>query len=117
MTATTYKVRSSHPEDDAQGRVFAPGELVPDLDVDDEYNQEKIEAGVFFLVGDDGDEPPSTEGSEEPDATDAAVRLAKEHDIDLSELKGSGKDDRIIDEDVQTAIEAKEKADADKGGS
>jgi pyruvate/2-oxoglutarate dehydrogenase complex dihydrolipoamide acyltransferase (E2) component len=110
MTATTFhKVRSSHPEDDAEGRVFAPGELVPNLDVGDPYNQEKIDSGVFFEI--DGEpiqeDPAPGEGSagDEVNASDAAKRLAEEHEIDLSTIEGTGKDGRIIDTDVESVVE------------
>ena len=36
----------------------------------------------------------------EIDATKAAIRLAEEHDIDLQQVKGSGKDGRIVKQDV-----------------
>lgn len=39
------------------------------------------------------------------DATDAAIKLASEHDIDLKEVAGSGKDGRITKGDVEGLIE------------
>lgn len=114
MATTFHKVRSSHPEDDADGRVFAPGELVPDLDLDSPYNQEKIADGIFYSVDEDAEgAPPPTAGSGGPDVTSAAKRLASENNIDLSEIEGTGKDGRIIDEDVQKAIEQQAEEDAD----
>lgn len=38
------------------------------------------------------------------DATDGAVKLAAEHGIDLSTIKGSGKDGRITQPDVEAEI-------------
>lgn len=109
MTATTFhRVRSDHPEDDALGRVFGPGELVPDLDVNDEFNQRKIDEGIFYSVDPDDvdpDEIPASPGAA-PNATDAAVRMAEENQIDLNALEGSGKGGRIIDVDVENAITA-----------
>lgn len=115
MTATTgHLVRSSHPEDDAAGRVFAPGDVVPDLDVGDPYNQEKIEAGIFYEVdGEDSDAAPDG-GSEGPNATDAAVRLAEDKQIDLSTIIGSGEGSRITKDDVQNAIDAQGDGSADE---
>lgn len=106
MATTFHKVRSSHPEDDADGRTFAPGDLVPNLDLTAAYNQEKIADGVFYQVDGEEDEAPPKVGSAEPDATSAAKRLAAEHDIDLSTIIGSGQDDRIEKSDVQAAIDA-----------
>jgi pyruvate/2-oxoglutarate dehydrogenase complex dihydrolipoamide acyltransferase (E2) component len=117
MTATFHILRSSHPEDDALGRVFGPGELIPDLDVDAAFNQEKIASGVFFEVDapdgvpdPDGGEQPPDAGSGAPNATDAAIRLAEESKIDLSTIIGSGKDNRIEKPDVQAAIDARDEA-------
>jgi pyruvate/2-oxoglutarate dehydrogenase complex dihydrolipoamide acyltransferase (E2) component len=42
----------------------------------------------------------------EPDATDAARKLAEEHGLDLAALKGSGANGRITVPDVQAAVEA-----------
>lgn len=38
------------------------------------------------------------------DATDAAVKLAKEHDLDLGQVTGTGTGDRITKADVEAAI-------------
>jgi 2-oxoisovalerate dehydrogenase E2 component (dihydrolipoyl transacylase) len=116
MTATTFhRVRSDHPEDDALGRVFGPGELVPNLDLTSEehkdFNQRKVDEGIFYPVDESDvspDEVPAlpSEGSSGPDATEAATRMAEENNIDLTQLTGTGKDGRIIDADVEAAIEA-----------
>jgi pyruvate/2-oxoglutarate dehydrogenase complex dihydrolipoamide acyltransferase (E2) component len=37
-------------------------------------------------------------------ATDAAVELAQEHDIDLAEIEGSGTDGRVLKSDVEAVI-------------
>jgi pyruvate/2-oxoglutarate dehydrogenase complex dihydrolipoamide acyltransferase (E2) component len=108
MTATTYhKVRSSHPEDDAQGRVFGPGELVPNLDIDDPFNQRKIDEGIFYEV-DEVDAVAAIEEASGPDITDAAAKMAAENDVDLDVVEGTGKDGRIIDVDVQKVIDERE---------
>lgn len=49
--------------------------------------------------------PPAT-----PNATDAAAELAKESGIELSTIKGTGKDGIITKPDVELAIEAQGKA-------
>jgi pyruvate/2-oxoglutarate dehydrogenase complex dihydrolipoamide acyltransferase (E2) component len=113
MTATTFhRVRSSHPEDDALGRTFGPGELVPNLDLEDPFNQRKLDEGIFYPV-DDEDAERIVQERTGPDVTDAAARLAAEHSIDLSEVAGTGKDGRIIDADVQAVIDAIEAEDDD----
>jgi pyruvate dehydrogenase E2 component (dihydrolipoamide acetyltransferase) len=47
------------------------------------------------------------EGEERVPASPAAKRLAREHGVDLSNVKGSGPEGRIIEEDVQRLIEEK----------
>lgn len=47
-------------------------------------------------------EPPM---SYNPDVTLGAQKLANEHGIDLAEVKGTGKDGRIIKADIQALIE------------
>jgi pyruvate/2-oxoglutarate dehydrogenase complex dihydrolipoamide acyltransferase (E2) component len=39
------------------------------------------------------------------DATEGAVELAKEHGLDLGAIEGSGKAGRILQKDVEQAIE------------
>lgn len=109
MTATTFhRVRSSHPEDDALGRSFGPGELVPNLDTEDEFNQRKIEEGIFYSV--DKDEAVDVVDAQTgPEVTEAAARLAAEHSVDLSTVVGTAKDGSIKTEDVQKVIDAKQK--------
>ncbi len=41
----------------------------------------------------------------EPEATDAAVKLAEEHGIDLSKVKGTGTGGRVIKSDVEGLLE------------
>jgi pyruvate dehydrogenase E2 component (dihydrolipoamide acetyltransferase) len=43
---------------------------------------------------------------DEPEATDAAERLAKEAGIDIATVKGSGEGGRVLARDVQAAIDA-----------
>lgn len=41
------------------------------------------------------------------DATDAATKLAKENNIDIASIKGTGADGRVTVGDVRDAIDAK----------
>lgn len=108
MTATTFhRVRSSHPEDDAAGHVFGPGELVPNLDLDDPFNQRKVAEGIFYPIDED-DASRIVDERTGPEVTPTAAKLAAEHSIDLSEVTGTGKDDAIKKEDVQAVIDALE---------
>lgn len=46
-------------------------------------------------------------GDNEVNATEAAIELAKEHEIDLAQVEGTGKEGRIGVPDVQKVIDAK----------
>lgn len=48
--------------------------------------------------------PPQRKVSKTSDATPAAIRTAREHGIDLSEVEGTGADGRIIVSDVTALI-------------
>jgi pyruvate/2-oxoglutarate dehydrogenase complex dihydrolipoamide acyltransferase (E2) component len=48
------------------------------------------------------------DGEEEEDATEAAASFAEENEIDLADVKGTGKDGRITKADVQKAIDARD---------
>ena len=39
-----------------------------------------------------------------PDATDAAIELAKENEVDLSTIEGTGSGGRILKSDVERAL-------------
>lgn len=45
------------------------------------------------------------QGDDEPDATDSARELAKQHNIDLADVRGSGEGGRIIKSDVEKVVE------------
>lgn len=108
MTATTFhRVRSSHPEDDALGRTFGPGDLVPNLDTEDPFNQRKVEEGIFYPLDED-EAAEVVEQSAGPEVTPAAARLAAENSIDLTTVEGTGKDGSIKTEDVQKVIDAQQ---------
>lgn len=110
MATTFHRVRSSHPEDDAEGRTFGPGELVPNLDLTSdefkEFNSRKVEEGIFYPVDED-DAIAEVEAAAGPEVTDAAAKLAAENSVDLDSIVGSGKDNRIIESDVQAALDAR----------
>jgi len=53
-----------------------------------------------------------TEGEKRVPASPAAKRLAREHRVDLSTVKGSGPEGRIVEEDVQSLIGQKAEATA-----
>jgi len=57
--------------------------------------------------GADAEEPGA---AEEVDATDAAAELAAEHDLDLADVEGTGKEGRILKSDVQAAIDERDEA-------
>jgi len=44
------------------------------------------------------------------EATDAAVKLAAEHNIDLEQVDGTGSEGKIVTEDVQSVVQAIEVA-------
>lgn len=104
MATTFHRVRSSHPEDDALGRVFGPGELVPDLDTEDPFNQRKVEEGIFYPVDDKGVDVAVEEQSGQ-EVTPAAAKLAAANNIDLSTVNGTGQDGAIKREDVQKVLD------------
>jgi pyruvate/2-oxoglutarate dehydrogenase complex dihydrolipoamide acyltransferase (E2) component len=49
---------------------------------------------------------PSIIPPDAPNATDAAIDLARENGIDLATISGSGKDGRIVEGDVKEAVDA-----------
>ena len=98
-----YRVQSRHTETDADGRTFAPGEVITDLNTEADYNKRKIAGGVYVA------EQPKAEAG----ATDAAVGLAEESGVDLTGIEGTGSGGRITKDDVEAAIEAE--AETEKG--
>ena len=57
-------------------------------------------------IGGNGAAEPSAADSDDVIASPSARKLAAEHNIDLTRVKGTGRDGRISKEDVQTAIDA-----------
>lgn len=73
---------------------------------------ETISGDLFAAVpATDRDLFERSDASEPVDATDAAIELAKEHDIDLAEairngsLEGTGSDGRILLGDVEALVD------------
>lgn len=66
----------------------------------------KQEEQTFKRRGGDMDSLTPPVRRPEPDATEAAVDLAEEHEIDLSKVTGSGKDGRIVVRDVRELLDA-----------
>jgi pyruvate dehydrogenase E2 component (dihydrolipoamide acetyltransferase) len=90
MAKKTYKYVGLHTHDLEGGRPVAPGDTL------------KLEENE---VPDDG-LWINLEDTKEAEATDAAIKLAKKLDVNLSGVKGSGKDGSITVEDVQAAADA-----------
>ena len=65
---------------------------------------DEVDAGAPAPVSKPESTPPPS--FDEPDiaATDSAWLLAQEHDIDLAEVEGTGKDGRVIRSDVESLI-------------
>ena len=79
--------------------------VVPPGFEDDAYSHPYLEVEEDNPPGGDSPTPPGAPSQEEPlDATDAAVALAEEHDIDLSLISGTGKEGRILLSDVREAL-------------
>lgn len=96
-----YRVRNGRrPVDLASGRVVAEPEeisLTPEEEKE-EHNKRLIDSGKLVFLGKGNVLEPS----------DAAVALAEEHNIDLAEVEGTGKNNRVTKEDVQSFLDAQE---------
>lgn len=72
---------------------------------DESSSEEKDEGPQVDARGDlvdpEADEPT-------PDATDAAIELAKEHEVDLDDVDGSGENGRIVKSDVEAFLDAEQ---------
>ena len=78
-----------------------------DKDEDKDKKQKKGEEKKEEKKTEDKDE--KEESYAEGEASPAAAKLMREHDLSKDDIEGSGKDGRIIKEDVQKAIESKDK--------
>jgi len=83
------------------------GEAIPEEET--EKLEEKIETKEEVKVEEKREEAPLTLETERVRVSPLARRLAEEHGIDLSQIRGSGPGGRIVKEDIEKAIEEKEK--------
>lgn len=73
--------------------------------------EHEAENHPWLMVREEAEATPTAEASsapsaaEEVDATNAAIDLADEHDIDLTTVEGTGKDGRIVLSDVEALVE------------
>lgn len=89
-----------HPD----GEVFIPGGSGREFEVFPTPNvQARIKAGLLIKVK-AVEVVETADAEEQPDATPAAVELAKEKGIDLASVTGTGADGRITKSDVENAI-------------
>jgi pyruvate/2-oxoglutarate dehydrogenase complex dihydrolipoamide acyltransferase (E2) component len=91
----SYRLTSDHSESLCDGRMVHPGDRVSEADA--KKNPQLL--GRDVLAKERAVVPPDI------NATDAAVRLAKEHGLDLTTVVGTGKDGRIVDADVQAVVD------------
>lgn len=75
-------------------------------DDDDDTGQEDDDASDTDDKDDSPEEEKGSDDRETPPVSPAARKLADENDLDLSSVKGSGKDGRITKEDVVNAIDS-----------
>lgn len=95
-----YKNVGNHAHDLASGLVLAPGETaeLSDEDVKDPHNASLIEDGVLI--------PTGSEGAPVLNATDDAIELAEQNQVDLASIPGTGTAGRITKRDVEKHIES-----------
>lgn len=112
MTDELYQftVRSAHPVDLASGRMVAEPDKVLLTREEMEHPHNKVLIEQRTLVG-------SGKAVSGPDATPDAVKLAESKGIDLVQVTGTGKNGRILVEDVKAYLEEQEEAEAKEGGS
>lgn len=91
----SWYVTSTHLETLHDGRMVGPGDEV--AGVDSELDKELIDRGALLWRAD--------EAEQKLNATDSALILAEDADLDLSGVEGTGKDGRITEPDVRKALE------------
>lgn len=105
-----FTVRSAHPVDLASGRMVAEPDKIElsALEVQEPHNKDLIDRRVLVASGREIQSPAST-----PEA----LALAEKEEVDLEEVTGTGKDNRILVEDVQQFVHEREESEKAKGGS
>jgi len=103
-----YPEGATVPITEAVAYIGKEGEEIPE---EEEKPEEKIEAVKMEeeKVEEKREEAPLPSETERIRVSPVARRLAEEHGIDLSQIQGSGPGGRIVREDVEKAIEEKEK--------
>lgn len=88
----------------AEPSIRVRGEFVEVSEDDLERLRSAIQSSRFPALTLDNLDVDEREPNEEIEATEAAVDLALENDIDIGEVEGSGKDGRVLKSDVQSHI-------------
>ena len=78
-------------------------QAIQTLDMEN-FRAKVVDAVVVEFAG----AAPVESDTKSPHATDAAVDLAQENDLDLGKVKGTGADGRITQPDVHSAINARD---------
>lgn len=85
------------PVDQAMGIIAAPDETVVETDITQPLPSREPEREMVSLKP----EPTTEPATERVLASPAAKRLARELGVDLAEVRGTGPEDRIVEEDVK----------------
>lgn len=96
-TEQQYRFVGSHADMLANGRPVEPGEFVDlsEEDLAEVHNEMLVADGNLVFIGD----------SQNPEATDAAVKLAKQNKIPLTAITGTGAaDGQITATDVESYV-------------
>lgn len=80
------------------------GEFVEVSEEELERLRSAIKSSRFPALSLDNLDVDEREPNEEIEATEAAIDLALENDVDIGEVEGSGKDGRVLKSDVQSHI-------------
>jgi pyruvate dehydrogenase E2 component (dihydrolipoamide acetyltransferase) len=92
------------PSADAEDAEDEQGDEEEGTEKDEDEDEEQERAGDEAQDG-DGGAAPDKESDGDVRASPIVRRLAKEHDLDLSRVEGSGPDGRIVERDVRAALE------------